>query len=149
MIFTTSSTECGKLILRKQLQFVKTILVVNYFRKTPHRRCLTGFWVLHHRCLTGFWVCLGFWIYQRPQYTGILNITGLWIYLTYMPVFWICFWLWICQGSRYTTVLNMPALDRVLSILEYVWIIPGMPGFGWMCINLSEWLLFYIYLYLL
>ena len=63
------------------------IIAVNYFRKTPHRRILVG-----------FWICLGFWICQRSEYTGVLNIPG----------------LWICQGSEYAAsseyvrVLDIP-----------------------------------------
>ena len=47
-----------------------------------------------------------------------------------------------CQDSGYTTVLYMPELHRVLDMPKYAWIIPG---YVWMCLNLPEWLLFYIY----
>ena len=48
-----------------------------------------------------------------------------------------------CQDFGYTTVLYMPELHRVLNVPKYAWIIPG---YVWMCLNLSEWILFYIYL---
>ena len=48
-----------------------------------------------------------------------------------------------CQDSGYTTVLYLPELHRVLDMPKYAWIIPG---YVWMRLNLSEWLLFYIYL---
>ena len=48
-----------------------------------------------------------------------------------------------CQDSGYTTVLYLPELHRVLDMPKYAWIIHG---YVWMCLNLSEWLLFYIYL---
>ena len=84
------------------------ITAVNYFHKTLHRRCLTG-----------FWICVGFWICQPFEYTGVLNTPGLWICQSseyasgseYVRV----------QGSGYTKVLNMPGIHRVLNIPKSVW----------------------------
>ena len=73
---------------------MQIIIAVNYFRKTVHRRCLTG-----------LWICLNFWKYQRSEYTGVLNMvlvlnmTGLWMY----------------HGS-------MPELHRVPNMPEYNWL---------------------------
>ena len=99
-------------------------IAVNYFRKTPHRRFLTG-----------FWICIGFLICHRSEYTVVPNIPG----------FWICIWFWICQGSGYTKVLNMPGLHRVFNIPEYDRIIPG---YDWLCLNVPKfvWMTFVLHL---
>ena len=91
------------------------VILRNYFPLTVFTKCF----------IVDVWMNLGFWICQSFQYTGVLNIPG----------FERCFWFWICQGSGYTTALNMPGLHRILNTLDY----------AWMCLNLSEWLLLYIY----
>ena len=61
-------------------------------------------------------------------------------------------------GTEYVRVLNIPWLNRVLNKSEYVWTIPRHPWFmleyvgkclimpkcAWICLNLPEWLFFYM-----
>ena len=71
-----------------------------------------------------------FWIYQGCEYAGVLNM----LLVLNMSGF-----------SGYTTVLNLFGLTLGS---EYTWICLNnfwMPDYAWMCLNLSEWLLFYIY----
>ena len=75
--------------------------------------------VFPKRFIVDVWISLVFWIIHSFHYISTR----------------ICFWFWICQVSGYVTALNMPSLHRVLNTLDY----------AWMCLNLSEWLLFYIY----
>ena len=100
------SREPDKLILRKYL-FAKIIIVVDYFRKTFHRRCLTG-----------LWICLRFWICQRSESTGVLNIPG----------------LWICQGSEYSSGTEYV---RTLDISWFYARVTHGSKFAWICLNNS------------
>ena len=137
MVFISWSKERGNLILQKYL--AKIIIVVNYFHKA-----------LHHKCLAVFWICLGFWIYQRSEYT---RVRGFWVYQDCEYAgFWTCFWFWICEDSGYTKVLNMHGtintnsninsfmkyakLHRVLIMAEYAWIILG---YAWLCLNVPKY----------
>ena len=113
---------------------MKIIIAVDYLCKTPHRRCLAG-----------FWICLGFSICQRSEYIGFLNIPG----------------LWICQGSEYASgyeyvnVLNIPPFKiyiRVTQGSEYAWISLKnswicliMPEHAGICVNMpkSVWMAFF------
>ena len=102
------------------------MIAVNYFRKTPH-----------HRCSTRFWICLGFSIWQRSEYTGVLNIPG-WKYARVLNMI---------------LVLNIPGFliyygsecARVTKCFEYVWTIPG---YDWLCLNVSKsvWMAFVLHL---
>ena len=113
----------------RQAYTAKIIIAVNYFRKTVHRRRLTG-----------FWMCLRFWIYQYFGYTGVLNILG----------------LWICQGYNMLLVLNMSGFwiyhsskyARVTQGFEYPKYAWTILGYAWLCLNvpISVWMAFVLYL---
>ena len=85
-IFISWSGERGKLILQKC--FGKINVAVTYFRKMPHLRCLTGFWMSLVLNMPGFWkefwICLNnSWIYlNMPKYAGIcICLNGLrWLF---------------------------------------------------------------------
>ena len=77
----------------------KTIIGINYFRKTLHHRWLTAFWIYQ-----GSESRLRFWICHGSESTRVLNILRLWICQGYTG-FWLCLTLSEC--------LNMP---------EYAWI---------------------------
>ena len=97
------------------------LILRNYFPSTVFtKRFVVNVW--HRRCVNKPWALNmpQFLIYQGSEYTRVLNM-----FLVF----------WICQGSGYTTALNMPGVHRVLNTLDY----------SWMCLNLSAWLLFYIY----
>ena len=90
----------------------------------------------------GLWICLWFWMYQTFGYTRVLN----------MPLVLNMPWFWINQSSEYARVtkgfgiflsnywicLNMPNYVRIcLNMPEYA-------GIACVCLNLPEWILFYI-----
>ena len=94
---------------------MKRIIAVNFFRKT-----------LHHRCLTGFSICLGFWICQRSEYTGVLDIPGL----------WICQGSEYAYGSEYVRILDSSEYASVTKGSEYAWICLNN---SWICLN-NSWI---------
>ena len=106
---------------------VKIIIAVNYFYKTLHRRCLTG-----------FWICFEFWICQHSENTGVLNMPGLFVYRAILNMLLILsMWgFWIYHSFKYV---------RVTQVCEYVWIISG---YVWLCLNVpkSVWMAFVLHL---
>ena len=94
---------------------MKIIIAVKHFRKTLHRRYLTGFWIS-----PGFSIC------QHSEYTGVPNIPG----------------LWICQGSKYA---SWPWICQGVLDIPWFKICQGYTGFwkclnnSWICLILPEY----------
>ena len=99
----------------------RKLILRNYFSLTVFlKRFIVDVW--HRRCLNKPWVLNmpEFSIYRGSEYTRVLNM----FLVLNMPG--------IYHGSGYITALNMSGLHRV----------SNTPDYAWMCLNLSEWLLF-------
>ena len=64
----------------------KTIIGINYFRKTLHHRWLTAFWIYQ-----GSESRLRFWIYQGSEYVRVIQGSD---------YAWLCLNVWICRNMR-------------------------------------------------
>ena len=120
---------------------MEIIIAVNYLCKTPHRRCLTGFWI----CL-GFWKCQdseflkipGFWIYQCCEHARALNML---LVLNMSEC-------WIYHGFKYTRVTQ--GSEYVCIWLSNSWICLIMPEYAGICVNMhkSVWMVFFLQLHI-
>ena len=98
-----------KVDIAKKIVICKNSYSVNYFSKTLHRRCWTG-----------FWICFGFWIRQGFEHTRILNMP----LVQNIPGFRKCQGSKYASGSKYPRFLKMPGF----------WISQGYREF-WICLN--------------
>ena len=95
------------------------ITTINYFCRTLHRRCLTGFWICPR-----FSVCRGSKYASRSEYARVLNI----------PRFWICFWFSVCQDSEYVRFTWSSKCAWIIP--EYAWLYLNLPEYK--CVNMTK-----------
>ena len=103
---------------------MKIVIADNYFRKT-----------LHHRCLSGFWICIGFWIYKGfecasgSKYADVVNIPG----------------FWKKKGSEYARIVQ--DCEYAWKVLKYGQICLNISEYPGICVNMpkSTWMAFILY----